>query len=128
MKQNSIRSIALLSLIVLVSACASQDLVMAPDTIPGEQLKQEYMIGKWCTDRDLTAQTNKDAGLSTISNLTRQYWNLRETGTWQISETGWMYSNYGTWQLDSIPGEFQERRTRSIPGRQGQEVSGSDPL
>lgn len=75
---------------------------MAPDTMPGEQLKLEYMIGKWCTNRDLTAQTNKDTGLSTISNLTRQYWNLRETGTWQISETGWMYSNYGTWQLEGL--------------------------
>ena len=39
MKQNIIRSITLLALILLVSACASQDYVMAPDTMPGEQLK-----------------------------------------------------------------------------------------
>jgi len=75
---------------------------MAPDTMPGEQLKPEYMTGKWCTNRDLTAQANQDAGLSALANISRQYWNLRETGTWQISETGWMYSNYGTWQLEGL--------------------------
>ncbi len=75
---------------------------MAPDTMPGDQLKPEYMIGKWCTNRDLTAQTNKDAGLSAISNLSQQYWNFKETGTWQISDSGWMYLDYGTWQLEGL--------------------------
>lgn len=100
MKQNNIRSIALLSLVLLVSACTSQNLVLAPDTMQEEQLKLENMIGKWCTNRDLTAQTNKDAGISAISNLTRQHWNFSDTGRWQISETGWMQSNYGKWQLE----------------------------
>ncbi len=75
---------------------------MAPDTMPGEQLKREYMIGKWCTNRDLTSQTNIDAGLSALSNISQQYWSFRETGTWKISASGWMYSNYGTWKLEGL--------------------------
>lgn len=83
---------------------------MAPDTGPGDELKREYMIGEWCTNRELTSKTNKDAGLSALSNLSQQFWNFRESGSWQDSESGWMYSNYGKWQLEQPNTLILEKR------------------
>lgn len=75
---------------------------MAPDTGPGDRLKAEYMIGKWCTNRDLTSQSNKDAGHSALSNLSPQFWRFSEGGVWQNAESGWLYSDYGKWRLEDL--------------------------
>ena len=101
MKINHI--IAIVALALLVSACANrQALVMAPDTGPGDQLRPEYVIGDWCTNRDLTSQANKDAGHSALSNLSPHYWRFSNGGSWQNAESGWLYSDYGEWQLEDL--------------------------
>ena len=92
-----------LAITLLVSGCANkQQLVMAPDTRPGDQLKPEYMIGDWCTNRDLTSQANIDAGHSALSNLSPHYWRFSDDGVWQNAESGWLYRDYGNWQLEGL--------------------------
>ena len=92
-----------LAITLLVSGCANQQqLVMAPDTGPGDQLKPEYMIGDWCTNRDLTSQANIDAGHSALSNLSPHYWRFSDDGVWQNAESGWLYRDYGNWQLEGL--------------------------
>ena len=92
-----------LAVTLLISACANkQELVMAPDTRPGDQLKAEYMIGDWCTNRDLTSQANKDAGHSALSNLSPQFWRFNDGGSWQNAESGWLYRDFGKWQLEGL--------------------------
>ncbi len=109
MNNNNIRVLACLALALLVSACASQNLVLAPDTMSGDQLKPEYMVGKWCTNRDLTSQTNKDAGQSALSNLSQEFWRFNEGGKWENAESGWIYTNYGKWQLEGLNTMVLER-------------------
>ena len=111
MKSNDIIAVVMLAITLLVSACANkQQLVMAPDTGPGEQLKPEYMIGDWCTNRDLTSQANKDAGHSALSNLSPQFWRFSDGGGWQNAESGWLFRDYGKWQLEGLNTMILERR------------------
>lgn len=86
--------------LVLLSACASNEIVLAPDTQPGDQLKAEYLVGRWCTERELTAKANKEAGHSAITNLEKQFWEFRADGEWMDSVSGWMYNHYGEWRLE----------------------------
>jgi hypothetical protein len=60
------------------------------------------MIGDWCTNRDLTSQANKDAGHSALSNLSPQFWGFSDGGSWQNAESGWLYRDYGKWQLEGL--------------------------
>ena len=101
MKINHI--IAIVALALLVSACANkQQLVMAPDTGPNDQLKPEYMIGDWCTNRELTSQANIAAGHSALANLSPNNWRFIVGGGWQNAESGWLYRDYGKWQLEGL--------------------------
>ena len=109
MNKTNIRSILFLALALLVTACASPELVLAPDTQAGDQLKPEYMVGDWCTNRDLTSQTNRDAGQSALSNVSPKFWRYREDGSWQYSASGWFYESYGKWQLDGLNTMILER-------------------
>jgi len=91
-----------LTLSLLVSACATDNLLMAPDTLPGQQLKPEYFVGKWCNNRDLTSEANASAGHSAIANLGAVFWRFREAGKWDTSPSGWMYTHFGEWQLEGL--------------------------
>ena len=91
-----------LTVALLVSACAAKNLVEAPDTQPGDQLKAEYMVGTWCTNRELTGKTNRDAGHSALSNISPLFWEFKQGGKWQVSASGWLYENHGEWKLKGL--------------------------
>jgi hypothetical protein len=101
---NKKYSLALVYLTValLVSACTAKNLVEAPDTQPGDQLKAEYMVGNWCTNRELTGKTNRDAGHSALSNISPLFWEFKQGGKWQVSASGWLYENHGEWKLKGL--------------------------
>lgn len=100
MTSTSLKSLMCLILIVPLVGCSREMTVMAPDTRVGDQLQPAYMVGRWCTNRDLTAQTNEAAGNSALVNMSQQYWSFRESGKWEDSPSGWMYAYYGKWQLE----------------------------
>lgn len=111
MKSDNFIIVVTFAITLLVSACANkQQLVMAPDTGPGDQLKPEYMIGDWCTNRDLTSQANKDSGHSALSNLSPQYWRFIDGGGWQNAKSGWLYRDHGKWQLEGLNTMILERQ------------------
>ncbi|MDH3388278.1 MAG: hypothetical protein OEN02_10265 [Gammaproteobacteria bacterium] len=88
-----------LASILLLCACASDPVVLAPNLAEGDPIKPEYLVGKWCNNRELTSTANAEAGVSTLANLGKQFWKLRASGKWENSETGWIYAHYGKWQL-----------------------------
>ena len=111
MESNNFFIVVTFAITLLVSACANkQQLVMAPDTGPGDQLKPEYMVGDWCTNRELTSQANKNAGHSALSNLSPQYWRFIDGGDWQNADSGWLYLDYGNWQLEGLNTMILERQ------------------
>jgi len=105
-------ALAYLTFALLLSACATKKLLEAPDTLPGDQLKPEYMVGNWCTNRELTGQTNKDAGHSALTNISSKFWNFNQDRTWQISISGSIYEGHGKWQ-------FKELNTMVLEPAQG---------
>jgi len=102
MNKNNYFTLAGLMFTLLLSACAGQKILMAPDTLPGDQLKEEYMVGNWCTDRELTSTINRDAGHSALSNISPLFWSFKQGGTWQVSVSGWLYENHGTWRIKGL--------------------------
>lgn len=100
MKNGIITSIVYLSLLTLLTACASSEVVMAPDTQDGDLLKHEYLVGKWCTNRELTSVANSEAGFSALLNISKEFWKFTDDGKWQSAESGWIYSALGEWQLE----------------------------
>jgi hypothetical protein len=109
MNKKICRTIAYLTFASLLSACAGQKILEAPDTLPGDQLKEEYMVGKWCTDRELTGKTNRDAGHSSLSNISPLFWSFRQDGSWQVSASGWLYENHGKWSIKGLDTMVLER-------------------
>ena len=95
-------ALAYLSIALLVSACASSKPMQAPDTQPGDQLKAEYMVGSWCTNRELTAKANQEVGHSALTNVKPLFWNFKQDGTWQISDSGWLFESHGSWKLNGL--------------------------
>lgn len=87
------------ALSLLIAGCATDEVMLAPDTRAGDQLESGYLVGKWCTNRELTSKANSEAGHSAVLNLSARFWNFKESGNWQESGSGWMYSNFGEWQL-----------------------------
>lgn len=85
---------------LMLSACASAPGVAVPDTKPGDQLQNDYMHGKWCTNREDTAQRNRDANFSAMTNLSKQFWQFTSTGEWQVSSSGWVFQSHGSWKLE----------------------------
>ncbi len=102
-------ALASLTFALLLSACAGNKILDAPDTLPGDQLKKDYMVGNWCTNRELTGQTNKDAGHSALSNTRPLYWSFKQDGSWQVSTSGWLYENNGKWRLKGLNTMVLER-------------------
>jgi len=86
-------------LLLLVSGCATDEVMLAPDTRTGDQLDPGYLVGQWCNNRELTSNANSEAGHSAVLNLGIKFWNFKANGNWQDSGSGWMYSNFGEWQL-----------------------------
>ena len=100
-RKNSL-TLVYLTVALLVSACAGEKLVQAPDTQPGDQLKAEYMVGNWCTNRELTAKTNMDAGHSALTNVSPLFWKFKADGKWQVSQSGWVFESHGEWKLKGL--------------------------
>jgi hypothetical protein len=62
-------------------------------------LRDEYMAGEWCTNREQTAQRNKDANFSALTNVSQQFWRFDAGGEWGISSSGWIFERHGSWRL-----------------------------
>jgi len=84
---------------LLLSACAGNKLMQAPDTARGDKLKSEYFVGGWCTDWDLTTAKNEEAGQGLPTKLKKLDWTFKEDGSWQVNSFGWVYENAGKWNL-----------------------------
>lgn len=97
------RSILLTALLaVMLTGCASVPTVKAPDTLPGDQIMDEYLIGEWCTNRDETATANQQAGFSGLLNVSPVFWRFRADGDWDTSVSGFLFEPYGSWQVDGL--------------------------
>jgi len=116
MKNKIVTSILTLSLLTLITACASYEAVMAPNTQAGDQLKHEYLVGKWCTNRELTSVTNSEAGFSALLNISKEFWKFTDDGKWQGAASGWIFSALGEWRLEG-------RDTVILKPKQGNAVS-----
>jgi hypothetical protein len=88
MKSKIITAIVCLSLLSLISACASNEAVIAPEIQTGDPLKHEYLVGKWCTNRELTSVANSDAGFSALLNVSKEFWKFTDDNKWQSAEQG----------------------------------------
>ena len=86
----------------MLSACSSTPTVMVPVTQPGDQIQNEYVLGKWCTNRDETANSNRAAGFSGMLNVSPVFWRFGSEGQWDASTSGFMYQPLGRWQLDGL--------------------------
>ncbi|MCG6888583.1 MAG: hypothetical protein LJE92_03265 [Gammaproteobacteria bacterium] len=86
----------------MLAACASVAVVDVPDTKPGDQIQNEYLVGKWCTNREQTATSNQAAGFSGLLNVRPVFWRFGAEGEWDISTSGFLYENYGSWQIDGL--------------------------
>lgn len=116
MKSKIITAIVCLSLLSLISACASNEAVIAPEIQTGDPLKHEYLVGKWCTNRELTSVANSDAGFSALLNVSKEFWKFTDDNKWQSAESGWIYKTLGKWQLEG-------RDTVILTREQGNAVS-----
>jgi len=86
----------------MLAACASVPVVEVPDTNPGDQIQNEYLVGKWCTNREQTATSNQAAGFSGLLNVRPVFWRFGSEGEWDISTSGFLYETYGSWQIDGL--------------------------
>jgi hypothetical protein len=102
MRIQSFAAIGYLLIAILLGACASPPVVMAPDTRAGDQLLDKYIPGKWCTNREETAQRNKDAGFSALTNVSKQFWRFGSKGEWGTSISGWLFEHHGSWRLQGL--------------------------
>ncbi len=116
MKNKIIASIGYPSLLLLLAACASNEVVITPNIQPGEPLKHEYLVSKWCTNREATSIANSEAGFSALLNLSPEFWKFTDDGKWQNAESGFIFSSLGEWQL-------QGRDTVVLTGKQGDSIS-----
>jgi len=87
---------------IMLAACASAPTVPVPDTQPGEQIQNEYLVGKWCTNREQTATSNQAAGFSGLLNVRPVFWRFGAAGEWDISTSGFLFERYGSWQIDGL--------------------------
>ena len=99
---------------VTLAACASAPVVIVPDTMPGDQIKNEYLVGKWCTNREETAISNQAAGFSGLLNVNPVFWRFQAEGDWETSTSGFMYQPYGSWKIIGLD-ELQLSRKSMEP-------------
>jgi len=69
MNRNLYQALLYAACLILVSACATDEVQLAPNTQPGDQLEAAYLVGKWCNNRELTSKANSAAGFSAVLNL-----------------------------------------------------------
>ena len=101
--------------LLLPGACATPEIsVQVPDSRPGDTLQAAYFVGTWCNNRELTSSANSAAGHSALVNLGKVFWKFSEGGKWRESDTGWMYSMSGDWQLQP-PNRLILDSTRAKP-------------
>ena len=91
--------IALPLLLALASCASDQPKIVAPDTQPGDQILNEYLVNDWCTNREETATANQEAGHSGLLNVRPIYWRLSNEGEWEISDSGFIFTPHGSWKL-----------------------------
>jgi hypothetical protein len=84
---------------IMLTACASDPIPVVPETQPGDQLQDEYMLGKWCTNRGETASSNQAAGFSGLLNVSPVFWRFGAEGKWDASTSGFMYQQIGGWKI-----------------------------
>jgi len=87
---------------IMLAACASSPTVPVPDTEAGDQIQNEYLVGKWCTNREQTAVSNQAAGFSGLLNVRPVFWRFGAQGEWDISTSGFLFETYGSWQIDGL--------------------------
>ena len=98
----SIVIVSLLLAIALSSCSNSSPMVMVPDTGPGDQILGEYLVAKWCTNREETAKANHVAGFSSMLNISPVFWRFGSEGQWDISNSGYLFEPFGKWQIDGL--------------------------
>ena len=88
----------------MLAACAGGPTVtvVVPDTEPGDQILDEYLVGKWCTNREQTATSNQAAGFSGLLNVRPVFWRFDTQGEWDISTSGFLFENWGSWKIDGL--------------------------
>ena len=90
----------LLPVLLALASCASdKPKIIVPDTEPGDQLLNEYLVNDWCTNREETATANQEAGHSGLLNVRPLYWRFVEDGSWDISDSGFIFDRHGSWEL-----------------------------
>jgi hypothetical protein len=99
MNKKTSLTLLCLTFSLLLSACAGNKLMQAPDTARGDKLKSEYMVGGWCTDWELTTAKNEEVGQSLPTKLDSLNWRFKEDGSWQVNSFGWLYESAGKWNL-----------------------------
>jgi hypothetical protein len=105
---------------VMLVACASSPVVEVPDTKPGEQIQDEYLVGKWCTNRAQTAISNQAAGFSGLLNVRPVFWRFGADGEWDISTSGFLFESYGGWHvfgLDTLQLAKKEMEPKTFRAR-----------
>ena len=83
-------------------ACVSGPTVAVPDTKPGDQIEWEYLVGKWCTNREQTAVSNQAAGFSGLLNVRPVFWRFDAQGEWDISTSGFLFESWGSWKFEGL--------------------------
>ena len=88
----------------MLSACAGAPtvVVVVPETEPGDQIQNEYLVGKWCTNREKTATSNQAAGFSGLLNVRPVFWRFDTQGEWDVSTSGFLFDIWGSWKIDGL--------------------------
>lgn len=90
----------IVGLALALNACSSRNTVVVPDTQPGDQLLNAYLLGDWCTNREETSNANRAAGHSALINVSPEFWRFAEDGGWDISNSGFLFESHGSWKLE----------------------------
>ena len=87
----------------MLAACAGNPtIVVVPETVPGDQIQNEYLVGKWCTNRGQTATSNQAAGFSGLLNVRPVFWRFDTQGDWDTSTSGFLYESWGSWKIEGL--------------------------
>jgi hypothetical protein len=88
----------------MLAACAGGPtvVVVVPETEPGDQIQNEYLVGKWCTNREQTAISNQAAGFSGLLNVRPVFWRFDTQGDWDVSTSGFLFESWGSWKIDGL--------------------------
>jgi len=116
MLKQSIHVLGYLLFAALLAACAGGPtvVVVVPDTAPGDQILNDYLVAKWCTNREQTAISNQAAGFSGLLNVRPVFWRFAAQGEWDISTSGFLYESWGSWKIEGLD-ELQIAKKGATP-------------